>query len=116
MVLCEYGVRNFSAASRAPRILGDGTTDAVLTQMLTLYTRPPYLPFSHASLSGVTAVPFFVGQDATLSGVADHADHIARIAGKSRVAIGTDFDGFLEPPIKGIEDVAHYRNLVRGRC
>lgn len=64
------------------------------------------------SVVGVPVLPAFIGQEPTLHQVADHVEHIARIAGKSRVAIGTDFDGFLEPPIKQIEDVSMYTHLL----
>lgn len=62
--------------------------------------------------SGIPALPSFIGEKPTLSLVADHVEHIAHIAGRSRVAVGTDFDGFLETPIEGMEDVTKYRNLV----
>ena len=41
---------------------------------------------------------------ATLNDVADHIDHIARIAGHAHVGLGSDFDGIESVPI-GLEDV-----------
>ena len=48
---------------------------------------------------------------ANVSSMADHADYIARLAGKEHVAIGSDFDGILSVP-DGLEDVSKYPALV----
>jgi microsomal dipeptidase-like Zn-dependent dipeptidase len=61
---------------------------------------------------GVPFLPDFVGKPADLELVADHIEYISTIAGKSRVGIGSDFDGFPGPGIPGLEDVSHYRSLV----
>jgi membrane dipeptidase len=46
----------------------------------------------------------------TVADVADHVEHIARVAGVDHVGIGGDFDGsFIWP--EGLEDVACYPNL-----
>ena len=42
---------------------------------------------------------------ATLAQVADHIDHVRKVAGADHVAIGSDFDGFDNPPA-GLEDVS----------
>jgi len=47
---------------------------------------------------------------ATLSDVADHIDHIRKVAGIDHVGIGSDFDGFNGPPV-GLEDVSKYPDL-----
>jgi membrane dipeptidase len=47
---------------------------------------------------------------ATLSQVADHIDHVARIAGHDHVGIGSDFYGSPNQP-KGLEDVSRYPEL-----
>ncbi|MGI8619921.1 MAG: dipeptidase [Gemmatimonadaceae bacterium] len=47
---------------------------------------------------------------ATLSQVADHIEHIRRVAGVDHVGIGGDFDGISEV-ILGLEDVAKYPSL-----
>ncbi|PWN32741.1 uncharacterized protein FA14DRAFT_125739 [Meira miltonrushii] len=64
---------------------------------------------------GIPALPSFVAiepERQTVQTVADHVEHIAKVAGKSRVAIGSDFDGFLQEPISGLEDVSKYSNLL----
>jgi membrane dipeptidase len=47
---------------------------------------------------------------ATLSQVADHIDHVKRVAGVDAVGIGGDFDGITEV-VEGLEDVAAYPRL-----
>jgi len=47
---------------------------------------------------------------ATLGQVADHIDHIRRVAGASHVGIGGDFDGISET-VRGLEDVSTYPAL-----
>ncbi|UZJ55232.1 hypothetical protein CBS101457_004552 [Exobasidium rhododendri] len=64
------------------------------------------------SFVGVPFLPDFVGKPATLELIADHVEHVSKIAGRSRVGIGSDFDGFPGPGIPGMEDVSHYRSLL----
>jgi len=47
---------------------------------------------------------------ATLSQVADHIDHVRRVAGVDHVGIGGDFDGISEV-VQGLEDVSTYPAL-----
>ena len=47
---------------------------------------------------------------ATLSQVADHIEHIRRVAGADHVGIGGDFDGISEV-VLGLEDVSKYPDL-----
>jgi membrane dipeptidase len=47
---------------------------------------------------------------ATLSQVADHIEHIRRVAGPDHVGIGGDFDGISET-VQGLEDVSTYPAL-----
>ena len=47
---------------------------------------------------------------ATLSDVADHIDHVIRIAGPDHVGIGGDLDGITTTPV-GLESVADYPKL-----
>lgn len=46
----------------------------------------------------------------TLAMVADHIDHIARVAGHAHVGIGSDYDGVTDMP-QGLENVSHYPDL-----
>nr|AXF50746.1 dipeptidase [Inonotus obliquus] len=61
----------------------------------------------------VNFAPIFVASEgkATLEKVADHVDHIAKVAGKEHVGIGSDFDGIDSVPT-GLEDVSKYPDLI----
>jgi membrane dipeptidase len=48
---------------------------------------------------------------ATLAQVADHMDHIRKVAGVDNVGLGSDFDGIPETPI-GLEGVDKYPGLL----
>jgi membrane dipeptidase len=50
--------------------------------------------------------------DATLSEVADHVEHIVKIAGHDHVGIGSDFDGIDGTAPKGLEGVQTYPALL----
>ncbi len=52
---------------------------------------------------------FLNGGTATVSTVADHLDHVARVAGEDAPAIGTDLDGMVVPP----SDLQGYQHLPR---
>jgi membrane dipeptidase len=47
---------------------------------------------------------------ATLSQVADHLDHVRKVAGADHVAIGSDFDGIEHTPV-GLGDVSTFPQL-----
>jgi membrane dipeptidase len=47
---------------------------------------------------------------ATLVQVADHIDHVAKVAGHDHVGLGSDFYGSTDEP-KGLEDVSRYPEL-----
>jgi membrane dipeptidase len=47
----------------------------------------------------------------TISDVADHVDHIVKVAGIEHVGIGSDFDGITSWPV-GLEDVSCYPRLT----
>ncbi len=48
---------------------------------------------------------------ARVGDVADHIDHIAKLAGVEHVGLGSDFDGVTYVP-EGLEDVSAYPNLI----
>ncbi|HEU0134232.1 MAG TPA: dipeptidase [Allosphingosinicella sp.] len=50
--------------------------------------------------------------DATLGEVADHIEHVRRIAGADHVGIGSDFDGISGTAPKGLEGVESYPALL----
>ena len=48
----------------------------------------------------------------TLAMVADHIEHVAKVAGVDHVGIGSDFDGLGEDVPVGLEDVSRYPDLL----
>ena len=48
---------------------------------------------------------------ATLSQVADHIDHVRKVAGVDHIGLGGDFDG-ITTVIEGLEDVSKYPDLT----
>jgi membrane dipeptidase len=61
----------------------------------------------------VTFVPGFLTDEprATLAHVANHMDHIRKVAGADHVGLGGDFDGITAVPA-GLEDVSKYPALI----
>jgi membrane dipeptidase len=49
--------------------------------------------------------------DATLAQVADHVEHVRRVAGVDHVGVGSDFDGIERGPV-GLEDVSKFPALL----
>lgn len=65
-------------------------------------------------LQVVIAAADFMGDGSpTIIDAANHIDHIANVAGKSHVGIGSDFDGVPTTP-SGLEDISTYPALVSG--
>ncbi|XP_030621025.1 dipeptidase 1 [Chanos chanos] len=65
---------------------------------------------------GIVMVNFYndyvtCSQTARLSDVADHFDHIKKVAGSSIIGFGGDYDGVARVP-EGLEDVSKYPDLV----
>lgn len=50
---------------------------------------------------------------ANVTDVADHIDHVVKIAGVDHVGFGSDFDGVGDSLPDGLRDVSQYPNLVR---
>src|SRR3954449_689693 len=48
---------------------------------------------------------------ATVAEVADHVDHIRKIAGIDHIGIGSDFDGIMQQ-VQNLDDVSKYPNLI----
>ena len=49
--------------------------------------------------------------NATLSEVADHIDHIRKVAGIDHIGLGSDFDGITQK-VRDLDDVSKYPNLI----
>jgi membrane dipeptidase len=68
---------------------------------------------SNGGIVMVAFVPGFLTAEpkATLANVADHMDHVRKVAGADHVGIGGDFDGITAVPA-GLEDVSKYPALT----
>jgi len=88
--------------ARAVRDHGRNVPDTVLTTLA-----------KSGGIVMVTFVPGFLtaGPKATIANVADHMDHIRKVAGPDHVGIGGDFDGITAVP-EGLEDVSKYPALT----
>ena len=73
-------------------------------------TTPPlvlsWARMSFGTLRGTSQTP-----RATLSQVADHIDHIKKVAGVDHIGLGGDFDGITQV-VQGLEDVSTYPALI----
>ena len=64
---------------------------------------------------GIVFLPYFIHRDhtkVTLDQVVDHIEQAASAAGIDSVGIGSDFDGFGDPPPVGLEDVTRLPALA----
>jgi membrane dipeptidase len=62
-------------------------------------------------------VPYFVTEDenqATLKGVLDQIDYMVKTMGVDHVGLGSDFDGFFNANVRGLEDVTRLPGLTAG--
>ncbi|XP_027008838.1 dipeptidase 1 [Tachysurus fulvidraco] len=77
---------------------------------------PDYILEKVKAKNGIVMVNFYneyvtCSSKASLSHVADHFDHIKKVAGSSSVGFGGDYDGVSSVPT-GLEDVSKYPDLV----
>jgi membrane dipeptidase len=84
----------------------DAFRDAEVARVKALYVgQPDRVKAAVAQWDAANPAP-----RATVSDVADHIDHIVKVAGVEHVGIGSDFDGITATPV-GLESVADYPNL-----
>jgi membrane dipeptidase len=63
----------------------------------------------NGGLIGLSFVPFFIDRHRpTFQRFLDHLDHAVQTAGIAHVGLGSDFDGFDEPRVPGLENVLCY--------
>ena len=66
---------------------------------------------------GIVFLPYFIRSEyrrVTIEDVLDHIEHAVSVAGIDAVALGSDFDGFSDPPPAGLEDVTRLPSLTAG--
>ncbi|HEU4643410.1 MAG TPA: dipeptidase [Gemmatimonadaceae bacterium] len=86
----------------------DTEWDSVRTALRTRYPSPADTAKVRSELDAWTAS--HPAPHATIQDVADHIDHIRKVAGVDHVGIGSDFDG-IDQTVTGLEDVSKFPAL-----
>ncbi len=60
---------------------------------------------------GITFVPYFLGENASLDTIADHLEHLVELAGIGNAGFGSDFDGVRNLPA-GLEDCTGWPDIL----
>jgi len=115
--LAPAGVRDVLELSEAPVIASHANAYALCPHRRNLTDEQLEAIAAKGGVVGVTFVPRFVaegGEGASLGRLLDHIDHVAKVAGIDHVGLGSDFDGFADRPMAGLEDVTKLPNVTAG--
>jgi membrane dipeptidase len=115
--LSPTGVRDVFLVSEAPVIASHSNAYALCPHRRNLTDEQMEGVASKGGVIGVTFVPNFITEDgnqATLKGVLDHIDYMVKTMGVDHVGLGSDFDGFFNSNVQGLEDVTHLPKLTAG--
>lgn len=115
--LAPAGVRDVLTISEAPVIASHANAYTLCPHPRNLSDEQLVQIAAKGGVVGVTFVPRFLTSNPgrpTLEHVLDHIDHMVRIMGVEHVGLGSDFDGFFDPPPEGLEDVSHLPALSAG--
>ena len=115
--LSPTGVRDVLHVSEAPVIASHSNAYALCPHRRNLTDEQLEGVASKEGVVGVTFVPYFVtkdGNQATLKGVLDQIDYMVKTMGVDHVGLGSDFDGFFNANVRGLEDVTRLPRLTAG--
>jgi membrane dipeptidase len=115
--LSPTGVRDVFLVSEAPVIASHSNAYALCPHRRNLTDEQLEGVASKGGVVGVTFVPNFITEDgnqATLKGLLDHIDYMVKTMGVDHVGLGSDFDGFFNSNVRGLEDVTHLPKLTAG--
>jgi membrane dipeptidase len=115
--LSPTGVRDVLHVSEAPVIASHSNAYALCPHRRNLTDEQLEGIASKGGVVGVTFVPNFVTENknlTTLKRVLDHIDYMVKTMGLDHVGLGSDFDGFSNAKVQGMEDVTHLPRLTVG--
>ena len=115
--LAPAGVRDVLALSEAPIIDTHTGVKAICNHRRNLSDEQLEGIAAKGGVVCITFVPSFIAanrEEQTLGRFLDHVDHAVRTIGVDHVGLGSDFDGFDDAPMLGLEDVTCFPAITAG--
>ncbi len=113
--LSPAGVRDLFAVCEGPVVASHANARALCDHPRNLSDEQLEGIARSGGVVGVVYVPEFITghqERPTLDMLIDHIDHMVKVMGVEHVGLGSDFDGFGDPPPAGLEDASCTPNLT----